>query len=211
MDDGLHLHRLQHHERVAGRHEVADLDRHAHDDAGCGSADSSAVVPSDAVGDPVDLDEVGAGLLGREHAVRALADRQAPPVAARVCHRDVDHAAVHLDAVGLRPAAQHVQLVRRPEVAEGDKVPDVGADLRAAAGGGGQELAQLVGRVDLIGMDRHVAEGDLGVGRRVVLVALDEVVDPAHVHSAGLKVGMADDPLQERAIARAAPYEHRGP
>ena len=89
-DDGLHLHRLEHDQRIARGDDVAGLHRHGHDDARCWGADGAAVVTRDAVGDAVDLDEVGAGLLGREHAVRARPDGQAAPVAGRLRDFHVD-------------------------------------------------------------------------------------------------------------------------
>ena len=78
VEDRLHLHRLEHDDRGARLHLVADGD-------GCGHHESrgrrtlhAALVPGDAVGDAVDLDQRGRAVGGGDHVVPLTADHEPP-------------------------------------------------------------------------------------------------------------------------------------
>ena len=87
--------------------------------------------------DTVDLDEMGAELLRRDNAVRTRPNGQSAPLPGRLRHLHVERAPIYLNSIGLRPEAQHLQLVGRTEVAEREVVSDCDPDFRAAAGRGG--------------------------------------------------------------------------
>ena len=75
-DGDLHLHRLDDGNPVAGRHDVARGHVDADDEGGRRSAQDAGVVAGEAVGDAVDLDEVGGAVDRRHHREASPGDRQ---------------------------------------------------------------------------------------------------------------------------------------
>ena len=74
-EGGLHLHRLDDGEAVAGLHLVAGLNQQGDDDRGRGGPDDATFVVGDAVGEPVDLDEMGGAVDDGQDAIGVAGDR----------------------------------------------------------------------------------------------------------------------------------------
>ena len=89
-DDGLHLHRLQHHHGGAGLDLGADGRRGGDDQRGGRRAQDAALVAADAVRHAVDLDQRRGAVHGRDQVVAPAADDQAPMHVVEPVHLDLD-------------------------------------------------------------------------------------------------------------------------
>ena len=98
----LHLHALEHDDRLAGLDLVPDRDPDGDDDGGRRRADHALLVPRDAVGDAVHLDQVRRGRRDWRRPVARGADGEPALERAEPVHGDVDVRAVDLDPVAVR-------------------------------------------------------------------------------------------------------------
>ncbi len=93
----LHLHRLDDPEPPSGGHDVVGSDVDGHDQRRRRRPDDAGVVTGEAVGDPVDLDEVVAPLHRRHDAELAVTERQPAASAPEALDVDDGDDAVQLD------------------------------------------------------------------------------------------------------------------
>ena len=122
----LHLHALQHDERVADRHPVAGRHRHRHDHRRRRRADDAALVAGDGVGDALDLDGVDGPDEGGQHPVPAARQGDPPLDVAEPLDVDVDQRRPGRHPIGRRAELVDAQVVRVAPVAELDAPADLG-------------------------------------------------------------------------------------
>ena len=187
-DRRLHLHALDHHERIPGPDRIARRDLDGHHKRRPRSADAAAATPGDDVGHAVHLDDQPWSLTACHDAMAPPEARHDPLVAPEVLNVRVDHAIADLDPVAAAAQAAHVHLVRVAAQAQLHLVPGIGGELRPAAGRGREE-----GRLDsgLVGVGR--LDGSLqqrhGMLRREMLPRRGQPVKPPAVVAARTKLG----------------------
>ena len=202
-DRRLHLHALDHHQRVPGPDGVARGDLDGRDERRRRSADQAAAVPGDDVGHAVDLDGQRWSLGAHDDAMTPPEARHDPLVAPEVLNVHFDHAVAGFDPVVAAAQAAHAHPVQVAAQAEFHLVPGIGGELRSAAGRGREE-----GRLDrgLVGVGR--LDGCLqhrhGMLRREVLRRRGQPVKPPAIVAARVHLGPVEQGKQPRLAGRSA-------
>ena len=166
-DHRLHLHALEHEHGSAGRHRRADRDRGGDDQGWCGGAQDAALVPADAVGDAVHLDQMH-GTVGRtDEPEHLVADVQPAGELTQLLDRDVE------DVLGAgRPEADaepvgadlgHGDPVTGAAELEVDSAADLVPGLRPPAVGRGEEVPPLGRLLFLVRRDGRGDERETGM------------------------------------------------
>ena len=191
VQDGLHLHGLQHQHRGAGGDLVAHRDRGGHDQRGGRGAEHAALVAGDPVRDAVDLDQLHRPVGGGDQAEPLATDRQR--AVELVEEGDLrlgdlrDVADGDGDAVAGRAVLQHGDLVRRAPQLELDGPAGLVLGVGATAAGGLEEVVDLEALLVLVGVDRRGDQRDAGVPVRVQPALGADPVDPAGVRPADVR------------------------
>ncbi len=206
----LHLHALQHDDRLAGLDLVPRRRAQGHHHRRRGGADDAAGVPGHAVGDAVDLDQVGAGRLDGHDRPAVAADGQPALQRAQPVDLDGEVPVVepHPVAVGADP--RHGEPVHLPAQAELDGSPHLVRRPRAAAPGRRQEGGPLPRLLGVRDVDRHLDQGHPGIGRRRDAAGGPRPVEPPGVGRAGHDLGAVQQ-IEEEGLGRGpAPQDDGG-
>ena len=208
----LHLHRLDHHQRVARLHDITDLHRDRNHDRRRRCSHDSTLVAGDRVADAVHLHQVTWPLHHRGGVVGTSADREPPletpqPLETHL-HQGV---AIGAHPVGVLPDARDAQVIQVPAVAEADVAVGVPRDLGAAPRRRGVEACLLDRPLDVVCLERRLDEGDVGVVTAHVVTPRREPVEPSGVEVARDELRVLQQSQQERLVGHAAVDHHLGP
>ena len=184
-DHGLHLHRLQHDDRCSCVNLVADLGGSRHHERRRGRPQYAALIATDSVSHPVDLDQVY-GAVRRRHEPEALAlDRQPAMEVIEPLDDGLDGALLGTggdrDAIARRTDLHHADLVRRTTQLQVDGATHLVLHLRTAAERRVEESGDLDGLLVFVRLDGRGDQGSTGVSFRDQSSLGPNPVDPTGV------------------------------
>ena len=216
MEDGLHLHRLEHDDRGSGLDLVADPDRGGDHEGRGRRPQHPALVAGDAVGDAVDLDQGGRSVGGGHDAVPSTTDHEAPMELVHPVQLSVDGLAEagsgDRDLVARRAGVEGRHQVGGAAQLDLDPAADLVLDLRAAARGGLEQVRDLELDLVPVGLDGGGDDRDAGVGLGDQPPLGAHPVDPTGVGPAALAVddlGLCEEVEHEALVARTT-LDHDG-
>ena len=200
----LHLHRLQHRQRVAGGHLVPLLDGERDDHRRGRRAHDLPALALDAMGDAVHLHDLPASLRGNGDAPAPLAEGHRASGAPRGAGRHLQAEPVHLDAEERAIETGDEEKIIVPAMAQLHRAADLLRHLGTAARRRGVEARAGGFELRLVAGDRRRHQGRLGAPAGEVVTARHQPVDPAGIH--GLprdQLGAVED-LGEEGLVRGA-------
>jgi hypothetical protein len=208
-DGGLHLHRFEHRDRVAGGQLHARLNVHGDDQRRPAGAHDHAVLALDPMGAAVGLDAPARAAGDHQQAVPAPAAGDAALTGAQRIDADVGAGAAVAHRVLARTDVVDIQAVTHAAVGQHDARAHRGRLFRPPARRRGEECLlgqQVVGFVGFDGRGEQHHRLQRGAG-----APGEHVVEPAVVDRAFGQVGTFQQFQQQAAVAGAAFDRHRGP
>ncbi len=210
-DDGrLHLHRLKHHHRRSRGDLLADRDRGGDHQRGGGRAQHAALIPGDAVGDAVDLDQVHRAVGVGDDPEPLGPDLQPAVGLVQPFQLDVGGRVPDAHPVVAGAGAEDDHPVGDPAQLEVDRHALGVLGLRTSTAGGLQQVRDLTLLGLLVGLDRGRDQGHrpVTVGDQATLGA--HPVDPAGVGGAVDDLGAVEQFQHEALVGGAAVDDHGG-
>ena len=165
-DRGLHLHRLEHHQRLTGLDLITDRDRDSNYHRRSRRTHQPRFVLTDLMRNPIDLDQEMRGTSNRDHGEAAIPQSHTALVVSEAFDLDLQITTVPVDLVAVRSDLTDTELVGLTLITELHRPPDGVTGPRTTTASRGQERSPLAGLAGIVGIDRSSDDRDIGMHRR---------------------------------------------
>lgn len=206
---GLHLHRLEHDQRLADLDFVTRRDRNGDHDGRCRCPDHATLVLTDLVRDAGHFDQVAGRPGDRDDVIPPTGHDQPALVVAESVHLDPVVPIFGLHPVPARPGLADPELVGVPLIAELDRTADHMAGPWPTTPRRGQERGALACLLGVVTRDRRGDQGDVGHRGRARGRSGAGAVQPAGVGRAVDQLGAVEQ-IEQEGLGRGAAVEHHG-